>query len=256
MRTGGRVARVGGAAFTALTVVAGGVVLGSGTAAGDAIIFGSSTGSAGSTPSWLDEALDGLRPCRTKQSPTDAPDPGPCYLDGNQVQATHGDYLATYNAASEVAPGAEVSFGAVIKAKEAAFDVADPEHTVDVTSVTLQPPQGFEFVRVNVTGYTPWSNQDGLVVQLDSTVVVDPETGSITVNAPDGGWPMWPGMDANRFDGGSVRVGFTFKAPEQAKDSVHGFTFTGTNVPDSRGLVVSKHIRVSADGEGTGSSGS
>ena len=252
---------MGGSVLAALTVVAGGVVLGSGTAAGEAIIFGSSTGSAGPVPSWLDEALDGLRPCETKYSPPPnqyaIPDRGPCYIDEHTTKATHGNYAVEYMAPNEAEPGAEVTFRARIEALEAAFDVADPEHNVDVTSVTLRAPEGFEFLGATVVGRTPWATSPNpITVDFDSTSVVDPATGDVTVTAPEGGWPIWPGMDAHRFEGGKVDLIFTFRAPERAEGSTHGFTFTGTTVPESRGLVVARNIRVMPDAAGAGSSGS
>jgi hypothetical protein len=254
MSKAGRMAGACGSVLMAVTVVSGGVALGSGTAAGEAIVFGSSTGSAGPTPSWLDEALDGLRPCRGREYPTSPPDAGPCYRNSDRTQVSHGECLATYFAPDEAEPGVEVEFGAQIKATESAFDVPDPENDVDVTSVTLHPPKGFEFVGLRlVAGSTPLSSGGFHTVTFDSTVEVDPTTGAITVSAPDGGWPIWPGRDSNRFDGGSVYLGFTFRAPERAEGSSHGFTFTGTNVPDSRGLVVERNIRVQPDTEGAGS---
>lgn len=257
MRTLGRAMRVGGSMLAAVTVVAGGVAFGSGTAAGDVTVFGSSTGSVGSTPWWLDEALDGLRPCEGRPSPAAPPDMGPCYQDRDAV-ATLGNYRATYSAASDVDPGSEVRFYGDIQVEEAAYNVANPEKDVNVTSVVQRPPKGFEFIGVEVRRLTPVKNfNDYRVEALESTVAVDPVTSEVTVTAPEGGWSILPGEAFHGgFESGRLGMVFTFRAPERVEGSVHGFRFTGTTVPKSDGLVVTRTTRVMPDVAGTGSAGS
>ena len=142
-------------------------------------------------------------------------------------------------------------------ASEGAFDVPDPEHDVDVTSVTFQPPKGFEFLGVEVK--EQWGNQDSPKpsVTLDSTVVVDPGTGEITVTAPDGGWRIAPGGFRGEFYSSEVYLSFTLRAPDdRMPGSTSGVTFTGTSVPASDGWVATGTTRVWPESDGAGSSGS
>ncbi|MGW6375368.1 hypothetical protein ACWFRB_04780 [Rhodococcus sp. NPDC055112] len=238
----GHLVRKGGAVLAVLTVVAGGAVVGMGTAVGQ-------TGSA-------DEIWRNLvRPCY----PTgDAffPDRGPCYRNTFSDSGMLGNYKGAYFGVKTVEPGVDVSFDAVVVAQEAAFDVPAPEVNVDVASVTHHPPKGFEFVGVKVTGHTPVPILPGPGVDLASTVVVDPVTGDVTVSAPAGGWALQPGRNGEQFAGGAVSLVFHYKAPDQDVDGDNGFTFTGTGVPASNGWVATGNTRVVPVSGGIGSSGS
>ncbi|MFD4423393.1 hypothetical protein ACFWO5_00985 [Rhodococcus sp. NPDC058481] len=227
--------------LAALTIVAGGALMGAGTAAGQTW--------------WADEIWQNLvRPCND-HSPQ-FPDLGPCYRNGFADSGMLGNYKGAYFGVKEVDPGADATFTAVVVAQEAAFQVAAPEVNVDVTSVTHLPPEGFEFVGVKVTGYTPTETPPGPLVDLPSTVAVDPVTGKVTVTAPEGGWALQPGRNGGKFEGGSVSLVFEYKAPDKALDGANGFTFTGTGVPASDGWVASGNTRVLPAGGGTGSTGS
>lgn len=237
---------IGGAATAVSTPIAG----------AEAILFGSSTGSVeGQTPWLLDEALDQLRYCQHQWG---YPDRGPCYTNGFWDRGTLGDYSAVYYGPEEAAPGAEVVFTAVVVAEDHAFSVPNSEEDVDVTTVTYLPPKGFEFVGVRVTGHTP-SETPSLPPEpdLERSVSVDPGSGEITVTAPNGGWVLQPGRNGDKFEGGSVALRFTLRAPDQrVSGSSSGFEFTGTSVPSSDGWVASGTTRVWPDAEGTGSAGS
>lgn len=237
----GHLVRKGGAVLAALTVVAGGAMVGTGAAAGQ-------TGSA-------DEMWRNLvRPCH--DSDPWFPDRGPCYRNTFSESGMLGNYQGSYSGVKTVDPGADVTFTAAVTAREAAFDVPVPEVNVDVTSVTHHPPRGFEFVGVKATGYSPAPGSEGYGVSLDSTVVVDPVTGDVTVSAPDGGWALEPGWIASTFRSGMVSLVFDYKAPDKDVDGDNGFTFTGTGVPASKGWVAKGNTRVVPVSGGIGSAGS
>ncbi|TQF74754.1 hypothetical protein FK531_01270 [Rhodococcus spelaei] len=238
----GKLVRAGGSVLAALTIVAGGAVVGMGTA-------GAQTGSA-------DEVWRNLvSPCY--DSDPFFPDQRPCYRNNFSDSGMLGNYKGAYFGAKTVDQGAHATFTAVVVAQEAAFQVAAPEVNVDVTSVTHRAPKGFEFVAVKVTGITPAPQPlGGQAVALDSTAVVDPVTGDVTVTAPAGGWALLPGRDGRQFAGGSVSLVFDYKAPDKDLGGDNGFTFTGTGVPASNGWVAQGNTRVVPVSGGIGSTGS
>ncbi|EME15655.1 hypothetical protein G419_24264 [Rhodococcus triatomae BKS 15-14] len=248
--------RVGGAVLAALTIGGAGTTIGVATAGAEAVVFGSSTGSVdGGTPWRLDEFLsDHLRGCRHESFYVDS---GPCYDNGFSTSGTLGDYKGTYDGPDEVEPGAEVEFIASVRADMAAYDVTNPDTDVDVTSVAYQPPEGFEFMGVVVRGRLAGDPRNP--VELPSTVSVNPDSGRITVSAPAGGWAMNPFMlPLSQWTSTNVTLQFTFRAPEgETPGRTSGFTFTGTSVPTSSGLVAAGTTRVWPEAaEGTGGSGS
>lgn len=249
-QVGGHLVRAGGAVLAALSIVAGGVVAGTGAATGAVMGIGSTD----QGPWWADEILQNLiRPCEPSL-PWEYGDRG-CYDNGFRDEGMLGNYRGVYYGPQEVAPGATVTFTAVVVAQEAAFDVTASGESVDITSVTQHLPKGFEFVGVKVTGYTP-TETPGQTVNLESTVAVDPDGGDVTVTAPAGGWALNPGSNGGKFEGGSVSLDFTYKAPEGFVADSTGFTFTGTHVPASDGWVAEATTRVVPSSGVTGSSGS
>ncbi|MFE3290677.1 hypothetical protein [Rhodococcus sp. NPDC059234] len=245
----GRLVRRGGAVLAALAIVTGGALAGAGGAGA------SSTGSAAGA-SWLpDELLQNLLPpCEDYSG--QFPDQRPCYRNTFATSGTLGNYFGVYSGVKEAGAGARTTFYATVGANEAAFRVADPEANVDVTSVTHHAPKGFTFVGVKVTGRTPQPITPWPAVTFDSTAVVDPVTGDVTVTAPEGGWPIRPGWNGGRFATGSVSLALEYTAPDEALDGASGFTFTGTGVPASQGWVATGNTRVLPASWGLGTSGS
>ncbi|WP_139191097.1 hypothetical protein [Rhodococcus tukisamuensis] len=100
-----------------------------------------------------------------------------------------------------------------------------------VTSVTHQPPKGFEFVGAE------YSNLK--VAPLSWTVTSDPATGAVTLTAPPGGWAM------DQY----INFRFKYKAGDALRgaDGDHGATFTGTGVSPTGDWLVTGNTRVQPD---------
>ncbi|AQA20491.1 hypothetical protein BTZ20_5790 [Rhodococcus sp. MTM3W5.2] len=93
-------------------------------------------------------------------------------------------------------------------------------------------------------------------MELDSTAVVDPVTGDVTVTAPAGGWAIpTAATDAGSLTG-YLSVGLRYKVVKSYLDGTTGVTFTGTGVPASEGWVATGFTKVTPVDLGTfGSSG-
>jgi hypothetical protein len=246
-----KLVQVGSAVLATMAIGGAAMTVGVTTAGAAGIIGGLPTGSVGQTPWLVDEAMDQLRPCGPSYP---YPDRGPCYSNGFWNSGLLGDYEGTYYGPDEVEPGAEAEFTAQVVADIAAYAVPNPETDVDVTSVTYQPPEGFEFVGVIVRGALAGDRNN--YVELPSTVGMDPDSGRITVSAPAGGWAMIPYLDGgSRWESTGVILDFTLRAPEgRTPGRTGGFTFTGTSVPASNGVVATGTTRVWPElAEGTGS---
>ncbi|WP_139191321.1 hypothetical protein [Rhodococcus tukisamuensis] len=122
------------------------------------------------------------------------------------------------------------------------FSAPDGMPGLAVTSVTHHAPRGFEFVGAEVSSRTPpwWTD-----VNLDSTATVDPVTGDVTVTAPEGGWVI----PTDGFRSGQLYVYLRYKVVKPYLAGTAGVTFTGTDVPASKGWMATGITReVSAFG--------
>jgi hypothetical protein len=214
----GSLVRKGGSVLAVLAVVAGGAFAGAGSAGSVAL------GSA-APPCSVDDSMPG------------------CYDSWFEDVKKVGDILLGYRGPKAVALGQETSFVAVFNAGDGSYQDSIPD--VAIASVTHHPPKGFEFMGVDVSTAT-----------LDSTAVVDPVTGDLTVTAPAGGWAVPKHQASNgHWDSGYVEVVFTYKVTKLVLDGTSGLRFTGTDVPASDGWMVTGTTKVTpVDLGGFGSS--
>lgn len=233
--------RAGGSVLAALTIVAGGAVMGAGTAV--------------ALPSWMDEIWQNVAPpCVAGQDNLGDARPY-CYNTWFLKNEIVGDQKFYYQGRKVAAPGAEVQFHVGVRGMQAAYD--DPAADVDVTSFTHHVPKGFELIGVRAVRQTPTDRGAPVDEKLeDFTTVVDPVSGDVTVMAPSGGWAIPPGYDHGRFESSSVSVTFTYRAPDEAFQGTTGMTATGTEVPTVRGWIMTEDIRSDTDNGGAGSTGS
>ncbi|MET4610687.1 hypothetical protein ABIC28_001665 [Rhodococcus sp. PvR044] len=239
----GSLVRKGGSVLAALTVVASGITMGVGTAAGQSW--------------WEDEVLQNLLPPCTIES---MPSGGPCYERAFTDEGMAGDLHMSYAGPKDVKSGDVVSFYASSSAGEGGYQPAVPD--VEVSSVTHHPPRGFEFMDATVFARKPgWYPEGSTHWALDSTVAVDPVTGNVTVTPPAGGWAVpksreyHPNPDTTLFLSGDVTVQMRYRASGYGLDNPSGVTVTGTGVPASEGWLATGNTRVTPMG-GTGSTGS
>ncbi|TQF74753.1 hypothetical protein FK531_01265 [Rhodococcus spelaei] len=227
----GKLVRAGGSVLAALTIVAVGATVGVGTAAAV------STGSAG-----LGSAA----------FPCDG-----CNDGGFDDFQRRGDILVRYQGPGEAVVGQEVAFTAAFEAR--GYASVDRLPDLAVATVTHHAPKGFTFTGAEVTAYDPDSGGYP-VTALDSSVVVDPASGDVTVAAPAGGWAIPEFVSSNQgttyYGSGNVIVKLSYKAIESVGDGASGLTYTGTGVPASDGWVAKGTTRVTQGLGGFGSSGS
>jgi hypothetical protein len=209
----GSLVRKGGSVLAALAVVAGGAVTGVGTAgaAGSGSLEQGSVALGSSAP-----------PCYFE-------DPMPGCDDGLfNDEATVGNISLVYTGTSRaVALGQETGFRARLSGRDVA-----------ITSVTHHVPRGFEFTGAHVWSWA-YPLGDAIETTLDSTAVVDPVTGDVTITAPAGGWIAADG----RFTG-SVFVSLDYKVTALSPDGASGLRFTGTGVPASEGWMATGTTKV------------
>ncbi|TQF74756.1 hypothetical protein FK531_01280 [Rhodococcus spelaei] len=209
----GRLVRAGGSMLAAPTIAAGGAVTGVGTA-----------GAAGSG-----SADGGSVALGSSAHPCTGEDTMPGCDDGQFKEvATVGHIQLEYIGSSKpVVLGQETGFLTRFDGRDAV-----------ITSVTHHPPRGFEFTSAKDWSWS-YPAGDGVVTYLDSTAVVDPVTGDVTVTAPAGGWTAAPGRYS-----GSVFVSLGYRATAFGQDGASGLRFTGTDVPASEGWMVTGTTKV------------
>ncbi|SEM16052.1 hypothetical protein [Rhodococcus maanshanensis] len=213
----GQLVRRGGSVLAALAVVVGGATMGAGVAGG------APGGGFGSSCSGLYEEL-----C------------GEAFLD----HGAKGNILLGYQGPAKAEVGSEVTYYPSFTARDGIPGLA-------VMSVTHHAPRGFEFVGAEVTSRPRFAAD----AKLDSTAVVDPVTGDVTVTAPAGGWAIpTSATDAGSLSG-SLFVGLRYKVVESYLAGTTGVTFTGTDVPASEGWLATGATRVTSGIGGLGSSG-
>ncbi|WP_137875179.1 hypothetical protein [Rhodococcus sp. Q] len=193
----GNLARGGVAILAMLTVAA------SGAAAGVA----NAAGSAGSS----DEACSLIE--------------GGCGGETQLGYGSRGDIAIKYMGPYYAVAGQDVTFTAELGVP---FGEGLSQGAV-VDSVTHRAPEGFTFTGADVTSY---EQAPGVypVKFLESSAVVDSETGDVTVTAPSDGWAV-----PSRAAGGIVYVNIHYRVAKPITDEFirSHITFTGPKVPAS-----------------------
>ncbi|MFC9786828.1 hypothetical protein [Rhodococcus sp. NPDC127528] len=230
----GRLVRAGGMVLAALTIAAGGAVTGVGTAgaAGSGSLEGGSAALGSSAP-----------PCSVDDSMLGCDD-GKFHTFDKRV----GNFRMSFSGSDEVAIGHNTVLTAnFFLGDSRGGQVSLPDGAVE--SVTFHPPKGFEFQSVKVRSYTPnFYPEDPISTNPDSTAVVDPVTGDVTVTAPTGGWAITKRVSSEGFVySGQLSVDVGFKATQTVDDGTNGVTFTGTDVPASEGWLQTGTTRVVPD---------
>ncbi|SDC49736.1 hypothetical protein [Rhodococcus tukisamuensis] len=203
---GGHLMRAGGAVLAALTIAAGGMTVGVGTA-----------GAASSSGHW-----DTHCPPPYLGWPSSAELLTPC--DGQEFGSVVkvGDTYLGYYGPDGAAPGEEVKFRMWFSLEypldsNPTPDVSQPDRVI--TTVTHHVPRGMEFRAVEVTSGSR---------RLDQTTAVDPVTGDVTITAPGDGWVIPNDATLN-----TIYMTMTYRVTEVGEDGTSRITFTGTDSPVS-----------------------
>ncbi|MET4610685.1 hypothetical protein ABIC28_001663 [Rhodococcus sp. PvR044] len=207
----GQLVRRGGSVLAALAVVVGGATMGAGVAGG---------ASVGSSCTGIYEKL-----CN-----------GEAFID----QGARGNILLAYQGPAKAKVGSEVLYFPGLEAR-------DGTPGLTVTSFTHHVPRGLEFVGAEVISYSPILPG----AELDSTAMVDPVTGDVTVTAPAGGWVIPTAVTDTGSRTGFLRVNLRYKVVKSYLDGNTGVTFTGTGAPASEGWVATGFTTVTPVDLGT-----
>lgn len=226
----GQVVRAGGSVLAALTIVAGGALVG--------------VGAAGAQSSDMNMPVA----CDPFTDEDFKDDPFPCDLQRFDERAYAGAFHVLFTGRDRVSPGEN----AVVRAY---FSNNNPGRSgLELTSATVRTPRGFVFTSGSVRLNEYNSSNSG--VPVDASFTVDSATGDVTVTAPTGG------VDIPSFEDspGGVRsqvvlVTLNYEPTEYVIDGKSSVRFSGTGVPDSD-WVATGVTQVAPDFGGFGSSGS
>ncbi|WP_139191099.1 hypothetical protein [Rhodococcus tukisamuensis] len=155
-----------------------------------------------------------------------------------------GDFRMSFAGSDELVVGQNAWLSASFSVGDAGPQASLPDAAV--TNVTFHTPKGFEFVGVSLYSYTPnFYPEPTIWTSPDSTAVVDPVNGDVTVTAPADGWAVATRENgAGSIVSGQVTVRAAFKATELVADGTSGVTFTGTGVPASEGWMATGATQV------------
>ena len=193
----GHLVRKGGSVLAALTIVAGGAVMGAGTAAGQT--FGE----------WQHRQRhwQGVQPGLL---------PRPCSVESFQSQRA-GRQFRSGRFGSRSCP-------TVYKPRALGVVIPSPRRAVHPRCRTTSPPPPDVVIDVahSTTRRRPVSNSretyayaysHRIQQRLDSTSTVDPVTGDVTVTAPDGGWALRRGGTGQNVQGPRSASSSTTRGP-------------------------------------------
>ncbi|CRK53947.1 conserved exported hypothetical protein [Rhodococcus sp. RD6.2] len=220
---GGHLVRVGGVVLAALTIAAGGMTVGVGTAGALLSSGHSDTPCPPQVGPWfphLPTLEEILMPCDEQE-----------FFSVSKV----GNAYLGYRGPDAAAPGQVVDF-------EMWFSLDFPLNRNDVpasqpdrvvTTLTHHVPRGFEFRAAEVR--SDW-------IPLDATTSVDPVTGDVTITAPSDGWVI-----PNNGTMDTLNVTMTYAVTEVGEDGASRVGFTGTDSPVSGQWAATGNTRAHQD---------
>ncbi|MFC4604204.1 hypothetical protein [Rhodococcus kronopolitis] len=214
--------RRGASILAAVTIVVGGLTIGTGAAGAEG---SSGSGSGDLLPDKIGQQM--LRECDPMDAIFLIPLLIPCWDSTASASAEVGDFTIASESPKSVAPQESARFRIhVFRNSESGGDAA-----LAVTSVTHQPPKGFKFSQAAIFDYNPDAPRPSW------TATSDPTTGAVTLTAPPEGWSM--GDKSIEFD-------FFYEAgdAQHGADGDHGAKFTGTGVPPADDWQLTGHTRV------------
>lgn len=161
----------------------------------------------------------------------------PCWSPWVHQRRDIGDFGVDYSSWTVVSPQEEAVFLVSVYPN----NDGSPR---TVTSVTHQPPKGFEFIRAE-------ANEVGSLPSLGWSATEDPTTGAVTLTPPPEGWTVG--------EGDYFTFTFTYNtglATIRGADGDHGASITGSGVEPSSDHQLTGNTRVVPGGADSGSSGS